>query len=177
MQKQRKHLKITRLAILGIMTALAAVCSFTFPLGLTIRIGEFIKMSPSFLIIAIVGNMYGYKEAALVSFLSDLIQSFLFGGFSPLISLISILTGACFGLLLYNNNHVSRIILSVLLTQIIGSMILTTSVLCFWYSLPLFPTIYFRLIQTAIMIAVEIPVLILFLKIININDRINHTFK
>lgn len=172
MQNQSKF-KLRRLAFLGVMTALAAVCSLSFPLGLTIRIGEFIKMSPAFLVVAIVGNMYGFKEAALVSFLSDLIQSLLFGGFSPLISLISVLSGACFGLLLHGTNKIKRIVLSVLITQIIGSLILTTCILCIWYSLPVIPTIYFRIIQTVIMIAVEIPVLILFLRIIDINSRLN----
>lgn len=160
------------MAVLGVMTALAAVCSLTFPLGLTVRVGEFMKLSPAFLIIAIVGNMYGWKESALVAFLSDLIQSLLYGGFSPLISLIALLTGAGFGWLLKDNKSISKIVISVLLTQIIGSLVLTTSVLCIWYSLPLFPTVYFRILQTVILTALEIPILILFIKVIKIGDKL-----
>ena len=172
MQENVKKIRLRRLAVLGVMTALAAVCSFTFPLGLTVRVGDFMKLSPAFLIIAIVGNMYGWKESALVAFLSDLIQSLLYGGFSPLISLIALLTGACFGWLLKDNKKISKIVLSVLLTQIIGSLGLTTTVLCIWYSLPFFPTIYFRILQTAILIAVEIPVLIIFIKVLGIGDKL-----
>lgn len=172
MKENVKKSRLRRLAVLGVMTALAAVCSFTFPLGLTVRIGEFMKLSPAFLIIALVGNMYGWKESALVAFLSDLIQSLLYGGFSPLISLIALLTGACFGWLLKDNKRVSNIIISVLITQIIGSLVLTTTVLCIWYSLPLFPTIYFRILQTAILIALEIPILILFIKVLKIGEKL-----
>ena len=168
----KKNNYIKRLAVLGIMTALAAVCSFTFPLGLTVRIGEFLKLSPAFLIIGIVGNLYGWKEAALVSFLSDLIQALLFGGFSPFISLISILTGACFGLLLYSTQSTAKIAISVVLTQIIGSLTLVTAVLCLQYGMPFFPLIYFRLLQTAILIAVQIPLLVLFIKALDISGKI-----
>ncbi len=172
MRETIKRSKLRRLAVLGVMTALAAVCSFTFPLGLTIRVGEIMKLSPAFLIIAIVGNMYGWKESALVAFLSDLIQSLLFGGFSPLISLIALLTGASFGWFLKDNKSISKIVISVLLTQIIGSLLLTTSVLCVWYSFPLFPTVYFRILQTVILIALEIPILILFIKVLKIGDKL-----
>ena len=169
-----KNSYIKRLAVLGIMTALAAVCSFTFPMGLTVRIGEFVKLSPAFLIIGIVGNLYGWKEAALVSFLSDLIQAFLFGGFSPFISAVSILTGACFGLILYSTRSIAKIVLSVALTQIIGSLILVTAILCLQYGVPFFPLIYFRLLQTAILIAVQIPLLILFIKVLDISGKIKN---
>ena len=172
MKENVKKIRLRRLAVLGVMTALAAVCSFTSPLGLTVRVGDFMKLSPAFLIIAIVGNMYGWKESALVAFLSDLIQSLLYGGFSPLISLVALLTGACFGWLLKDNKKISKIVLSVLLTQIIGSLGLTTTVLCIWYKLPFFPTIYFRILQTAILIAVEIPVLIIFIKVLGIGDKL-----
>ncbi len=172
MQEYIKKSRLRRLAVLGVMTALAAVCSFTFPMGLTVRIGDFIKLSPAFLIIAIVGNMYGWKESALVAFLSDLIQSLLYGGFSPLISLIALLTGACFGLLLKGNKSISKIVISVLVTQIIGSLILVTAVLHFQYGMPFQPLIYFRLLQTAILIVLEIPLLILFIKILDISGKI-----
>ncbi len=175
MQKQKNRFNLRRLTLLGVMTALAAVCSFTFPLGLTIRIGEFIKMSPAFLIIGIVGNMYGWKEAALVSFLSDLLQALLFGGFSPFISLASVLIGICFGLLLKNTKSISRIIISVLLTQGVISLIIVTAILCFQYGMPFIPLIYFRIAQTVLLIAIEIPVLILFIRVLDISYKLYKT--
>jgi ECF transporter S component (folate family) len=130
------------------------------------------KLSPAFLIIALVGNMYGWKESALVAFLSDLIQSLLYGGFSPLISLIALLTGACFGWLLKDNKRVSKIVISVLLTQVIGSLVLVTAVLNLQYGIPFIPLIYFRALQTAILIILEIPLLILFIRILDISGKI-----
>ncbi len=172
MEKHDNKWNLKRLAVLGVMTALAAICSLTFPMGLTVRVGEFMKLSPAFLVIGIVGNMYGWKEAALVSFLSDLIQSLLFGGFSPFISMAAILTGICFGLTLKNTKSIPKIVLSVLLTQLLVSLVIVTLVLCFQYGMPFVPLIYFRLLQTAILVIIEIPLLILFIKVLDISGKL-----
>ncbi len=161
-----------KIAILAILTALAAICSLTFPLGLTVRIGDFIKLSPAFLPICIAGSIFGWKGSATVALLSDLIQGALFGSISPLISLISLLTGAVFGLLLHNKKDLWRIVCAVLLTQLVGSMILTTTVLCLRYGMPLFPTVYWRALQTVILIALQIPILYLLLNVFDIPNKL-----
>ena len=168
---------IKRIAVLAVMTALAVICSLTFPLGLTVRVGDFIKLSPVFLITALTGSLYGWKGSALVAFLSDIIQGLMFGNVSLLIALISLLSGAVFGLLLHNTKSVSRIAVAVLITQIICSLVLVTSVLCFKFGMPLFPTIYWRILQTAILIAVEIPVLYLLITVLNLPGKLKNIGK
>ena len=169
MQKEN----ITRkLVFMGVMTALAVICSLDFPLGFTFRVAGFMKFSPAFLIVGIVASVCGWKQAGLVSLLTDVIQGFLFGNFSILIALINLLMGICFGLFLYKKSSIFNICAAVVLTQIIGSLTLITAVLCVRFGMPFIPTIYWRGLQTVIMIAVEIPVLWLFIRVIKIPDKI-----
>ena len=172
MSKAKNSDYIRAVAILGMLSALSAVCSGTFPLGLTVRVGEFIKLSPVFRMVALAGSMYGWWAGALVAFVGDLLQSLTAGlGFSPLIMAVNVLCGACFGLLLHNTKSVVRIVTAVLLTQIIGSLGLTTLALHFQYGMPIFPTIYWRAVQTVIMIAAELIVLILVIKTADLPSR------
>ena len=174
MQKTKIKEYTRAIAVIGIMSALAAVCSGTFPMGLTIRVGDFVKLSPIFLLIGIVGNLYGMLGAVLVAFIGDLLQALFSGtGFSPYVSIANVLIGACFGLILYKTNSLLRIIISVLLTQIFGSLILTTMALHLQYGIPYYPTIYWRMLQTAILIAAEIPLLWLVLKKLNIPSKLS----
>lgn len=165
MEKSKASTNIKKITVLAVMTALAVICSSNFPYGLTVRVGSFIKLSPVFIIIGIIASTYGWWEAALVAFLSDLIQSLTAGlGLSPAILLISTLTGLCFGLFLKGaKTNLLNITLSVLITQLVGSLGLTTAVLCLRYGMPFTPTIYWRLLQTAILIVLEIPALKLLL--------------
>ena len=156
---------IRKITVLAMMTALAVICSTQFPYGLTFRVGTVMKFSPLFVIIGIVAATYGIWEAALVAFLSDLIQSLTAGlGVSPSILAISTLTGLCFGVFLKRGKlSVLSIIISVLLTQLIGSLLLTTLVLHFRYGMQFSAIIWWRALQTVIMIAIEIPTLKLLL--------------
>lgn len=166
---QKATKKITFLAVL---TALSVICSLTFPLGLTFRVGEFIKLSPAFLPICIAGSIFGWKGSGVVALLSDLIQGALYGSISPLILLINLCVGVTFGLLLHNHSNLWHIVCAVLITQLVGSLTLTTLVLCFRYGMPFFPTIYWRMLQTAILIAVEIPSLYLFISVLDIPRKL-----
>lgn len=160
-----------KIAFMGVMTAITAICSLTFPYGLTFRVGEFMKMSPVFIVVAITGKIYGPVPAGIVAFLGDLIQGILFGNISPLISAINLLVGLCFGLLKYRDGLLP-IVVTVLITQTVGSLVLTSSVLFFRYGMPVFPTLWFRVLQTAILIAVEIPVLYLLLERVQIHKKL-----
>ena len=163
---------IINIAVLAVMTALAVVCSGQFPYGLTVRVGEFIKISPIFVIIGVVAATYGVWESALVAFLSDLIQSLTAGlGVSFALLIINTLIGLCFGFLLRKPNLL-KIIISVLLTQIIGSLILITAVLCIRYGMNFKAIILWRVLQTVIMICVEIPVLKLLLINTNLPQKL-----
>lgn len=165
---------IKKITVLAMMTALAVICSAQFPYGLTFRIGTVVKLSPLFIIIGIVAATYGVLEAALVAFLSDLIQSLTAGlGVSPAILMISTLTGLCFGLFLKPGRlNTFSIVTAVLITQLIGSLLLTTLVLHIRYGIPLLATLWWRVLQTVIMILVEIPVLKILLIDIKIQNKL-----
>lgn len=163
---------LKRVALVGVMTALAVICSLSFPMGFTFRVGEFMKFSPIFVVIGITGYLYGWKEAGIVALLSDLIQGLLFGNLSILIALANLLSGIIFGLLLHNKKSVFNITVAVIITQLVCSLGIISAVLFLKFGLPIFPTIYWRILQTAIFIAAEIPVLILLIKVINLPDKL-----
>lgn len=152
MQEQQRKASTKSIAVLGILSALAAV----FAMWLTVRIGPFIKLSPVFLAVALAGYMYGPLGGATVAFIGDTLQSLLSGlGFSPLISLVNVFVGVCFGIVLKNGKSFCKIFTAVLLTQTVGSVLLNTAALYIQYGMPLFPTVYWRLLQAAIMTVVE----------------------
>ena len=173
MQRQNNTQYIRMVAILGILSAIAVISSGVFPSGLTVRVGEFIKLSPVFLVVAMAGSMYGWWAGALVAFIGDFMQALVSGlGFSPLILIVNVLCGACFGLLLHNTKSTFRIVLSVLLTQVAGSLGLTTLALHLQYCMPIFPTVYWRALQTVIMIAVELVMLLLIIKTADLPNKL-----
>ncbi|MBO5746886.1 MAG: folate family ECF transporter S component [Clostridia bacterium] len=173
MSKKNNSEYTKAIAILGVLSAVAAVSAGTFPMGLTVRIGEFIKMSPVFVAVALAGSMYGWWAGALVAFVGDVLQSLVAGlGFSPLILAVNVLCGACFGLLLYNTKSVWRIVWSVLLTQFVGGLGLNTLALHVQYGMPIFPTVYWRLMQTAVMTVVEIVVLLFVIRTLELPRRL-----
>ncbi|MDO4742828.1 MAG: folate family ECF transporter S component [bacterium] len=149
------------IALLAIFTALTVVCSMTFPFGLTFRIGTFIKFSPAFIVMAVAARRFGTVYTALIAGVADIIGAFISSvpGISPGITLAAIVSGAIFGLFLYKKCTVVRIVWAVVASQLIGGLVITTVSLHYYYSMPYEPMVYWRLVQTAGMIIIEIVVL------------------
>lgn len=151
---------------LAVLTALAIICS-TF---LTFRFGvNFIKLSPTFIVIALAARRYGVFGAATVAFMSDLIQ-YLFqptNGFSIGICLSGVLTGVILGLFFYKKINLTRIVIAIVTSQLVCSVGITTFTMVYierWY--PLVPLIYSRLAQAGVMTVISIITLYyLFVKI------------
>ncbi len=172
MQNNNSKKSITMIAVLGVLSGLAVVFSLPFPSGLTFRVGEFLKFSPMFLAVALAGSMYGWWAGAMVGFIGDLFQALLSGlGISPFLLAVSVLNGIIFGSLLHNSKSVIRIVMSVLLTQLVCGLCFTTIVLKIQYGMPIFPTIYWRMVQVGIMTVVEIVLLILIIKTVDLPTR------
>lgn len=172
MQKRSNSQYIRMVAILGVLSGLAVVFSLPFPSGMTVRIGEFLKFSPMFLAVALAGSTYGWWAGAMVGFIGDFFQALLSGlGISPFLLAVSTLNGLVFGLLLHNTKSITKIVSAVLFTQFVGGLVLTTLVLKIQYGMPIFPTVYWRLLQVAIMTVVEICLLILIIKTANLPAR------
>lgn len=169
MQNYKTQSTARNVAVLGIFTALAVVSS----MWLTVRVGEFIKISPVFLVVALAGNMYGVLGAVTVAFISDLLQALMAGlGFSPLISAVNVFCAVVFGVALKNSQKFSRIVVSVLVTQIIGGLVLNTLALHVYYGIPLVPMVYWRAVQCGVLIVVQILVLWLVLSVFDIPSKL-----
>ncbi len=172
MQSKSNSQHIRMVAVLGVLSALAVVFSLPFPSGFTVRIGEFLKFSPMFLAVALAGSTYGWWAGAMVGFIGDFFQALLSGlGISPFLLAVSTLNGLVFGLLLHNTKSIWKIVTAVLLTQFIGGLLLTTLVLKIQYGMPIFPTVYWRLLQVSLMTVVEILLLVLTVKTADLPTR------
>lgn len=169
MQNYKTQSTARNVAVLGIFTALAVVSS----MWLTVRVGEFIKISPVFLVVALAGNMYGVLGAVTVAFISDLLQALMAGlGFSPLISAVNVFCAVIFGLALKNSRKFSRIVVSVLVTQIIGGLVLNTLALHLYFGMPLVPMVYWRALQCGVLIVVQTFVLWLVFSVLDIPSKL-----
>ena len=169
MQNYKTQSTARNVAVLGIFTALAVVSS----MWLTVRVGEFIKISPVFLVVALAGNMYGVLGAVTVAFISDLLQALMAGlGFSPLISAVNVFCAVVFGVALKNSKKFPRIVFSVLVTQIIGGLVLNTLALHLYFGMPLVPMVYWRALQCGVLIVAQTFVLWLVFSVLDIPSKL-----
>ena len=148
------------LAAMGLLAALEVVIA---RFG-TIRPSESIKLSLDFIPIVIAGILYGPVPAMIISILADILGAFLFpvGPFFPGFTLTAALTGLLYGAALHRSQAMPRVILAVALHQGILSLLLNTLWLKVLYGLPYLPTLAGRLVQCAVMAALQlilIPIL------------------
>ena len=130
----------------------------------TIRPSESIKLSLDFIPVVVAAMLYGAGPAVIMSILADILGAFLFpvGPFFPGFTATAALTGLIYGLLLYKSQSFPRVIAAVLLQQILCSLVLNTFWLYVLYGLPYLPTMVARLVQFAMMVALQlvlIPIL------------------
>ena len=126
-------------------------CSFTTPV---------VKIGFAFLPIAICGIFYGPFLAGFVGGVADIVGTVLFpvaGPFFPGFTISAILIGVVYGKLLNNKKCLwSRLIIAVLLNTLGVGLCINT----FWMTLitdvPFTTLIFTRIIQTIIMIPVQI---------------------
>lgn len=164
--KKTAALATETVTTIAVLTALSIVCS----MFLTIRGGTFMKFSPVFIVIALAARRYGVFGAAIVAFLSDLIQYLMFPAFnfSIGICLSGVVSGVIFGLFFYEKINLTRIIIASALSQIICTVGITTFTMVYierWYP-TLESIVYWRILQAAIMFVASVVFLyLLFIKI------------
>ncbi len=122
-----------------------------------------LRIGFGFVPIVIAGIMFGTVKAGIVAGVSDVLGALLFSyGFTPLITVTAVLTGVVFELFLYKKATMIRIVLSVLVAQIFCSLLLNSYFLYILYfsesGTSLFAFIMTRVIQTIVMIVVEIAI-------------------
>ena len=119
-----------------------------------------VKIGFAFVPIAVAGMLFGPIPAAIVAALADLLGAVLFptGTIFLGITLTAFLKGICWGLFLYKKQSILNIVLAVLVDQIVLSYFLNS----FWLSIlmgaPYVSLLGTRILQTAILIPVELVV-------------------
>lgn len=122
------------------------------------------KIGFTFLTVAFAAYFMGPVAAALVGGLGDLIGALLFpiGPYFPGFTLTAVLTGICFGVFLYNNRKTERIILSVLINEAVGGLLMNSFWISVLYSSPFKALVASRLVGQILPMAVlESVVLVL----------------
>lgn len=120
-----------------------------------------LKIGFAFIPVVLAAMLFGAWEASIVAAIGDIVGAFLFpvGAYFPGFTVTALLTGAVFGICLYRKVNVFRIVTSVLLVQVIGSLIVNTYWISVLYGMPYWPTFVTRIYQTAGMTAVQVIVI------------------
>ena len=155
MNKNRFSTKM--LATLSILVAMEVIIA---RFG-TLRPTESIKISLDFIPIVIAAILYGPAPAVIMSILADVLGEFLFpvGPFFPGFTATAALTGLIYGLLLHKDQSMPRVASAVVLQQLVCSLIVNTFWLHVLYGLPYLPTMVTRLVQCAVVIALQIAMI------------------
>ena len=149
------------IVILGLLTAIQVVLSRFLSFSVwNMRIGF------GFVPIVMAAMMFGPIPAAIVAGLSDVLGATLFpvGAFFPGFTLTAVLVGIIFGLFLREKQSMGRIVAAVGLTQLICSLLINTYWISLLYGAPYITLIPPRLIQTAILVPVEVVVILVLAK-------------
>lgn len=126
---------------------------------------ETIKLSFSFVTVAFAAYFFGPVAAAFVGGVGDVVSAVAFpvGPYFPGFTLTAVLTGICFGFFLYKETGIFKISVSVLINELIGSLLINSFWISFLYKAPFKALVVSRLTtQILPMIAVEIFTLWLF---------------
>ena len=154
--------------MLAVMSLLVALEVIIARFG-TIRPTNSLKLSLDFIPVVVSAILFGPVPAMIISILADILGAFLFpvGPFFPGFTVTAALTGLLYGLLLYKDQSLPRVVLAVVLQQGILSLLLNTFWLKVLYGLPYLPTLVGRLVQAGIMAALQIVLIPLLAKAIN----------
>ena len=123
-----------------------------------------LKIGFSFVPVAIAGMLFGLLPAAIVAALGDFVGALVFpiGPYFPGFTATAVLTGLCFGIFLYNNRKTERIILSVLINEAVGGLLMNSFWISVLYSSPFKALVASRLVGQILPMAVlESVVLVL----------------
>ena len=126
-----------------------------------------IKIGFSFLPIVIGAILYGPIGGGLIGALGDLLGATLFpiGAYFPGFTLTAFLTGFVFGLFLYKTQSIPKVIAAVAVNQCVLSLCLNTLWISILYGSPYGPLFVTRIVQTLILVAVEIVTIVAVAKV------------
>ncbi len=111
----------------------------------------------AFIARVISGVVLGPVVAGITGSVSDIIGAFAFyGSINPLLSVVAFLRGVVYGVFLFKKRTPLRIVGAVLTEEIVCSLFLTSLSLSVWYGMSFSGLIAVRLVQCAIMIALQL---------------------
>jgi ECF transporter S component (folate family) len=142
--------------LMGILIATEVVLSRFLSLSLwNIKIGF------AFVPVVIAAIKLGPIKAGTVAALGDFVGAMLFpiGQYFPGFTFTAFLMGMTHGIFLYEKQTTSRIITGVLINQLIFSLLLNTLWISILYGAPYQAVLVSRLVQTAILVPVQIVVI------------------
>lgn len=127
-----------------------------------------IRIGFSFVPVAIAAMLLGPVKGGIVGALSDFIGAILFpiGAYFPGFTLTAFFTGVIFGFFLYKKQTSVRIIFAVVINQLILSQVVNTYWISVLYGAPFGPLFATRLIQSAILIPVQLITLVILSKVL-----------
>lgn len=143
-----------KLCIAALLTAAAIVLSRLVPV---INLWN-TKIDFSFAAVMLAACILGPVGGLAVGGLADFIGAILFpiGAYFPGFTATAAITGLVFGLLLYKKCNLVRIIIAVVLTQLVCGLLLNTLFISILYTKAFTALLVTRLVQFAVMSAVEI---------------------
>ena len=155
MQKRKSEEKIFTLVCLALLTAMQIVIARI----LVIPLSESLRISFSFIPVVIAARRFGITGAVTVYGLGDFIGAVAFpstGAYFPGFTLTAVISGLIYGVLLGRKTGNVRIILSVILSQLLCTVLMNSFWISSLYGAPFAATALSRLGQAAVMGTVQI---------------------
>ncbi len=155
-----KLITVNKLVIMAMLIALQIV----FARFLSFSVWN-LRIGLSFIPIVMAAMLYGPIEAALVAGVSDFLGAILFptsGAYFPGFTATAVVLGLIFGLFLRKKQTWYTILVSVLVSQLVCTLLLNTYWIATVYGAPFWATFYTRLTtQVVIMAPVQFVVMML----------------
>ena len=157
MNKSKSPLFTTHsIALMGLLLAAQIILSrFCYIATWNIKIGF------TFIPLVLSAGLFGPVGAGVLAALADFLGAVLFpiGPYFPGFTLTQFCVGIVFGLLLQKKQSMGHIVCAVLATQLLGSLLLDSYWISVLYGSPYWALLSTRMIQCAVMSALEIAVI------------------
>ena len=154
--KKSVHFKVLMLVQLALLIAVEIVLSR----WLSIQAFNY-KISFAFVPVVLAAMLYGPVASGMMAAIADFIGATLFpvAAFFPGFTLTAFFNGAVYGIFLKKKQSMSHIVISVLITHLVGSLLLNTYWISFLYGTPFYSLLPIRIGQNVAMSVVSIIVI------------------